>query len=206
MVSDSLPSDDRTAPNAFDIALDALVRDYRITGNAAELQSHLASLVSAGSIDALVAGADRYRDIPEIAGPMYERVVEEHPTNVRALIALANAYWLTGRGPEVVGALADRAKTIDPRNRAAWHLWALTESSPRRRVDRWRRVCIEFSDDDLARANLADNAASLAGAEQDPAALDLALQTYADLRGRAKEPAQIAALDQALTTLRQWRV
>jgi hypothetical protein len=193
-------------PTSFEVALDALVRDYRVTGNTADLQARLATLTATGTPQTLMLAAERYGEVLEIAGPLYERVVEEDPTNVRAIIGLANAYWLTGRGPDVVGALADRAKTADPRSRAAWHLWALTESDPRRRVDRWRRVCDEFSDDDLARANLADNAASLAGAEHDPAALQMALETYADLRNRAKEPAQIAALDQALATLRQWTV
>ncbi len=200
------PSSDWTAPISFEIALDALLRDYHVTGHTAELHARLATLMDTGTPHALMLAAERYRDILEIAGPLYERVVEKDPTNVRAIIGLANAYWLTGRGPEVVGALADRAKAVDPRSRAAWHLWALTESNPRRRVDRWRRVCDEFSDDDLARANLADNAASLAGAEDDPAALQLALETYADLRSRATEPAQVAALDQALVTLRQWKV
>jgi hypothetical protein len=200
------PSSDQTAPTSFEIALDALLRDYHVTGHTAELHARLATLMDTGTPDALMLAAERYRDILEIAGPLYERVVERDPTNVRAIIGLANAYWLTGHGPEAVGALADRAKAADPHSRAAWHLWALTESSPRRRVDRWRRVCDEFSDDDLARANLADNAASLAGAEDDPAALQLALETYADLRSRAKEPAQVAALDQALVTLRQWKV
>ena len=137
---------------------------------------------------------------------MYERIVAEQPTNARALVILATAYWLTGRGPEAVAALAVRARAVEPRNRGAWHLWALTEANPRQRVDRWRLVCSEFPDDDLARANLADNAASLAGAEDDPAALQLALETYVELRRRATEPTQIAALDQALTTLRQWSV
>jgi len=210
------------APTSFEIALDALAREYqqRAThasalsgdpptsdaGAAADLHARLTTLIHSGAPDALMRAAERYRDVLEIAGPLYERVVELDPTNVRAIIGLANAYWLTGRGPDVVGALADRARTVDPRSRAAWHLWALTESDPRRRVDRWRRVCDAFSDDDLARANLADNAASLAGAENDPAALQLALETYADLRRRANEPAQVAALDQALTTLGRWKV
>jgi hypothetical protein len=200
------PPPDRAAPTALETALEALIRDYQVSGNGAELQSRLATFVQTGTADALLAAVERYREIPEVAGPVYERIVEQQPTNVRALITLANAYWLTGRGPEVVGALAERARAIDPHSRAAWHLWAITDSSPRRRVERWRQVCVEFPDDDLARANLADNAASLAGAEHDPAALQLALETYAELRRRAKEPAQVAALDQALTTLRQWRV
>jgi hypothetical protein len=205
MAADSSPPD-RAAPTALETALQALVRDYHASGNGGELQARLATLIQTGTTEALLAAVERYREIPEVAGPVYERIVDAQPTNVRALIALANAYWLTGRGPEVVGALAERARAIEPCNRAAWHLWALTESSPRRRVERWRQVCVEFPDDDLARANLADNAASLAGAEHDPAALQLALETYVELRRRAKEPAQVAALDHALTTLRHWRV
>lgn len=205
MTPDSSPSD-RTAPTALETSLEAIIRDYQASGNSAELQSRLAALIQTGTAETLLAAVERHRDVLEVAGPVYERIVEEQPTNVRALIMLANAYWLTGRGPDVVGALADRARAIDPHSRAAWHLWALTESIPRQRVERWRQVCVEFPDDDLARANLADNAASLAGAEHDPAALQLALETYAELRRRAKEPAQVAALDQALTTLRQWRV
>jgi hypothetical protein len=205
MASHSSPPDS-TAPTNLRVALDAIVREYRIGGDRSELQARLAGLLETATPDSLVVAVEPYRDIPEIAGPIYERVVAEQPTNARALVILANAYWLIGRGPEATGALAERAKAIDPRNRAAWHLWALTESNPRRRVDRWRQVSIEFPDDDLARANLADNAASLAGAENDPAALQLALETYTDLRRRATEPAQVVALDQALTTLRQWRV
>jgi len=133
-------------------------------------------------------------------------MVAEDPTDVRALIGLANAYWLAGAGPEVVGALAARAIAIDQTNRAAWHLWALTEARPRQRVERWQAVAARFPEDDLARANLADNAASLAGAEHDPVALALALAAYTDLRSRAEQPEQQAALDQAIETLRGWRV
>ncbi len=153
-----------------------------------------------------MTAAATYRDVPEIAGPLYERVVALQPTNARALVALANAYWLTGRGPEVVGALAARALAADQGNRGAWHLWALTESAPRQRVERWRAVVARFPEDDLARANLADNAAALAGAEHDPAALGLAIETYTALRHRATHPDQIAALDGALSTLRSWRL
>jgi hypothetical protein len=205
MDSHSQPTD-REAPTDLRATLGALVHDYRASGDGTQLQLRLAALVATSTPDALVIAVEPFREIPEVAGPVYERIVAEQPTNARALIVLANAYWLTGRGPDVVGELAARAKALDPRNRAAWHLWALTEADPRRRVERWHRVCHEFPTDDLARANLADNAASLAGAEHDPAALQLALETYADLRHRATEPGQVAALDQALTTLRQWRV
>jgi hypothetical protein len=121
-------------------------------------------------------------------------------------VVLASAYWLHGRGPEVVGALASRAIASDPTNRGAWHLWALTEPSPRNRVQRWEQVVARFPEDQLAAANLADNAASLAGAEQDPAALMLAIHTYERLLAGADSGPQRAAIEGALRTLRGWRL
>jgi hypothetical protein len=187
-------------------ALAEAVEQYRASANVTHLHLRLAALSAGATPESLAAAVEPFRDIPEVAGPIYERIVAVQPANARALVILANAYWLAGRGPDVVGELAARARAADPTNRGAWHLWALTEPSPRRRVERWRKVCQTFLDDDLARANLADNAASLAGAEHDPAALQLALETYGELRERATHPQQQAALDQAITTLRTWKV
>ena len=119
---------------------------------------------------------------------------------------LANAYWLTGRGPDVVGDLASRAIAADATNRGAWHLWALSESDPRQRVARWQQVIVRFPSDDLARAALADNAASLAGAEHDMEALDLAIETYEQLLSTAQSDSQRNALEGALTALRGWKL
>jgi len=138
--------------------------------------------------------------------PELERAVAENPNDSRALVALANQYWLSGSGPEPVSDLASRAIAADPDNRAAWHLWALAESDPRQRVTRWQQVSARFPTDDLARANMADNAASLAGAEHDYDALDLAITTYEQLLETATHPDQRNALDTALTTLRGWRL
>ena len=137
--------------------------------------------------------------------PELERSVRDNPGDARALIALANHYWLTGHGPEVVGDLASRAIAADPLNRAGWHLWALSESDPRQRVARWQQVSARFPSDDLARANLADNAASLAGAEQDYEAVDLAISTYRELLGTATASDQKAALEKAISTLEKWK-
>jgi hypothetical protein len=82
----------------------------------------------------------------------------------------------------------------------------LSESDPRQRVTRWQQVIARFPSDDLARAALADNAASLAGAEHDVDALDLAIETYEQLLSTAEDPAQRAALDTALTSLRGWKL
>jgi tetratricopeptide (TPR) repeat protein len=134
-----------------------------------------------------------------------ERAAAERPDDAQALVALANAYWLAGSGPEPVSELASRAMAADPENRAAWHLWALAESDPRQRVARWQQVSARFPTDDLARANVADNAAALAGAEHDYDALDLAIATYEQLLSTAEQREQRDALDTAIRTLRAWK-
>ncbi len=137
--------------------------------------------------------------------PDLERAVAERPDDAKAIVALANHYWLIGAGPEAVGDLASRAIAADPDNRAAWHLWALSESNPRERVSRWQQVSTRFPQDDLAKANLADNAASLAGAEHDYDAVDLAIVTYESLLATAQHSDQRAALDKAIRTLKGWK-
>ena len=137
--------------------------------------------------------------------PGLEKDVQENPNDAKKLVALANAYWLTGRGPEAVGELASRAIAADPDNRAGWHLWALSESDPRKRLLRWQQVSERFPKDDLARANVADNAAALAGAEHDYDALDLAIATYEQLLVTAEHREQRDALDAAIRNLRGWK-
>ena len=68
-----------------------------------------------------------------------------------------------------------------------------------------QQVSARFPADDLARANVADNAASLAGAEHDYDALDLAIATYEQLLGTAEQQEQKNALETAIRTLKQWR-
>jgi len=187
-------------------ALDALVDDYRHRGDVPRLLDQVAALSAAAPTAELIAAADHYREMHEVAGPIYEVVVDREPENARALVALANAFWLTGRGPEVVGQLASRAIAADPSNRGAWHLWALSEGDQRPRVQRWQQVVTRFPDDLLAQANLADNAASLASAENDPVAMKLAIATYEVLLVSATQPAQKTALEGALRTLKNWRV
>lgn len=185
--------------------LTAIVASYQEDGSTPRLLDALATLASQAPTDELFAAADAFAAMPEVLGPLMEVVVEREPEHARALVRLANAYWLTGRGPDVVGALASRAITADPSHRGAWHLWALTESEPRARMTRWMQVTERFPDDDLARANLADNAASVGAAEDDPVALRLALDTFGELRKRAPHPAQRVALDQAIEALRNRR-
>lgn len=184
--------------------LDAVVHEYHQRGDVARLLESLAQLAATASTEELVTAVEPYREMHEVAGPIYEVIVQREPENARAIVTLANAYWLTGRGPDVVSDLASRALTADPSNRAAWHLWALSESSPRSRVNRWQQITARFPDDELAKANLADNAAALAGAENDPVALKLAVATYESLLATASHPAQRAALENALKTLKNW--
>jgi hypothetical protein len=177
---------------------------YKLDGEMAALQAALAALPD--TAPAILAEAvEPFRDMPEVAGPVYERIVAAEPDNARALVVLANAYWLSGRGPDVVGDLATRAIAADAGNRGAWHLWALSEGSPRERTSRWKQVSARFPDDLLARANLADNAAALAGAEHDYAALDLAIDSYEELLDRSGIPEQRAALEKAIATLKGWK-
>lgn len=177
---------------------------YKSDGEMGALQDALAALPE--TAPAILAEAvEPFRDMPEVAGPVYERIVAAEPDNARALVILANAYWLSGRGPDVVGELATRAIAADATNRGAWHLWALSEGNPRERTSRWKQVSARFPDDLLARANLADNAAALAGAEQDYEALDLAIDSYEELLERSHIPEQREALGKAIATLKGWK-
>jgi tetratricopeptide (TPR) repeat protein len=181
------------------------VERYRSHGNVAVLHLELARAVEGATTDQLAESAEPFRDIPEVAGYLYEKIVDASPDDARAIVILANAYWLAGRGPDVVGELATRAIAADPTNRGAWHLWALTEANPRQRTTRWKQVSDRFPEDDLARASLADNAASLAGAERDYQALDLAIETYEELWARSPRAEQREALEKALASLRGWK-
>lgn len=152
----------------------------------------------------LKAAAAPYASHLEVIIPLYEAIVSREPNDAQAIVVLANAYWLTGRGPDVVEQLSSRAKKIDPKNRGAWHLWALSEPTLRRRVNRWRDVTVAFPHDQLARAALADNATSLASEDHDPVALRLALDAYTQLLAEAQNPQQRLALESTLKTLRSW--
>jgi hypothetical protein len=186
--------------------LRAAVASYERDDNLGALFDSIRAMARDADTDDVIEAAEEYRDRPEVVIPVYEHVSSVRPKDARALVTLANAYWLTGRGPEVVGSLAERAKAADPQNRGAWHLWALAVSEVRARVERWRQVTERFPDDLLARAALADNAASLAGAEHDPLALDLAVRTYEGLWQESPTPTQRRALEQTLETLRGWKL
>jgi tetratricopeptide (TPR) repeat protein len=184
----------------------AAVDAYRVDANMAHLLDRIHRAARTAGPEALAAAVEPFRAMPEVAGPAYEHIVAAKPDDARAIVILANAYWLAGRGPEQVAALATRAIAADPDHRGAWHLWALTEPELRSRVGRWRQVAARFPQDQLARANLADNAASLASTEHDREALDLAVETYTQLLSLAERDDERQALKRAIETLRGWRI
>lgn len=197
------PSHSAQSGSTLDNDLAKVVEEYRLSGDIGTLIDQLRALASHTDPGELARAVRRYASMPEVVIPVYEHIVAERPRDAQAMVVLANAYWLTGRGTEAVGALAHRAKEADETNRGAWHLWALSESDLRRRVERWRQVAQRFPHDQLARAALADNAVSLSTSEDDPAALDLAIVTYEGLLAEATHPKQRLALETTLKALRR---
>ena len=195
-----------SSPTDVSAALAAAVLEYRQQNDVGTLLDRVKSLVREAAPESLASLAVPYMDLPEVVIPVYERLVELRPAEAQPMVVLANAYWLTGRGSDVVGELAERARTVDPSNRGAWHLWALAQSDPRARVERWQRVAEQFPADQLARAALADNAASLAGAEHDPLALDLAVRTYEGLWAEASRAEERRALEETIGKLKGWKL
>ena len=188
--------------------LRSIVESYQRSGDVGVLFDQLKALAKRAAPETLKAAAQPYRDMPEVVIPLYERIVADGapPGDAQAMVVLANAYWLTGRGPNAVEQLAVRAKTIDPENRGAWHMWALTQTDLRKRVERWLEVTKKFPADQLARAALADNATSLANDEQDPVALKLAIACYESLLNESPGTAQRLAIEESLKTLKSWRL
>jgi hypothetical protein len=195
-----------SSPPDIATALDAAVHQYRQNGDVGALLDQVKSAVREAPPEALGAAAKPYMDLPEVVIPVYERIVEASPMEAQPMVVLANAYWLTGRGADVVGQLAERAKSVDDGNRGAWHLWALAEPDPRARMERWRAVTERFPTDQLARAALADNAASVAGAEHDPLALELAVQTFEGLWAEASRDDERQALEETIAKLKGWKL
>jgi len=179
------------------------VAAYQRSGDLGQLLDQLRAFAERTDPDFLAAAAKPFQGMPEIIIPLYERITADRPADAQAMVILANAYWLAGRGPDAVSRLVTKAKELDPSNRGAWHLWALAESSVRKRVDRWLEVTKRFPADQLARAALADNATSLATDEDDPVALRLAIDTYEGLLAESPPTAQRLALEETLKTLRR---
>ena len=84
------------------------VQEYRQQGDVAALLDRMKALSIAAEPEALIAASAPYHDLPEVVIPVYERVVAARPDDAQSMVILANAYWLTGRGADIVGALASR--------------------------------------------------------------------------------------------------
>jgi hypothetical protein len=175
---------------------------YQRTGDLGTLFDALKAIAKQFAPEVLKAAAKPYQQMPEVVIPLYEQIVATSNDDAQAMVVLANAYWLSGRGAAAVDRLATQAKAIDSNNRGAWHLWALAESNVRKRVDRWMEVTKRFPQDQLARAALADNAVSLATDEDDPVALKLAIHVYEGLLAESTQTAQRLALEETLKKLR----
>src|SRR5919199_282590 len=128
-----LPTSPRQ-PQTAATDLAAAVGDYQRDQDLGALLDRVKAVAAQTPPELLAEAVAPFRDLPEVVIPVYERLVAARPSDAQQMVVLANAYWLTGRGPEVVGELAARAKAIDPRNRGAWHLWALSEADLRTRV------------------------------------------------------------------------
>src|SRR5262245_8998281 len=105
-----------------DPELAGLVEAYRRHGDVGVVMDQLRAYSKGKSPSARKAAAAPYKDLAEVVIPIYEAVVSQAPDDAQAMVILANAYWLTGRGPDVVGELASRAMAADRTNRGAWHL------------------------------------------------------------------------------------
>jgi hypothetical protein len=195
----------KDANDPLSIELASYVAEYQRSGDLGVLLDKLRAFAERTDPVFLAAAAKPFQGMPEVVIPLYERITAQRPTDAQAMVILANAYWLAGRGPDVVSRLASKAKEVDPSNRGAWHLWALAESNVRKRVDRWLEVTKRFPSDQLARAALADNATSLATDEDDPVALKLAIDTYESLLAEGPPTAQRLALEETLNALRRGR-
>src|SRR6476620_9293688 len=97
-------------PNPQDPAarIATLVEDYRQHDNLGALFDGLRALARDESAEVLIDISRPYRALPEVVIPLFEAVTEKSPADAQSLVVLANAYWLTGRGPDTVGRLAQR--------------------------------------------------------------------------------------------------
>ena len=95
-----------SSPPFSDAGLAQIVEEYRLTGNIGTLIDRVRALAAQTRPEQLARATQPYRDMPEVIIPAYERIVTERPHDAQAMVVLANAYWLTGRGPDVVGTLA----------------------------------------------------------------------------------------------------
>src|ERR1051325_9017948 len=95
-----------TAPDTLSDSLFAALEKYRRDDDLGSLLDCIAQHTANATADELLNAASRFADVPEVSIPLYERIVSVRPNDAQAMVVLANADWLTGRGPEGVGELA----------------------------------------------------------------------------------------------------
>ena len=83
-------------------ALASAVEQYHLLGDVGALLDRVTALSRTADPDLLIAAAAPFRDLPEVVIPVYERVVAARADDAQSMVILANAYWLTGRGADVV--------------------------------------------------------------------------------------------------------
>ncbi|MCU0634770.1 MAG: hypothetical protein MUE41_07850, partial [Gemmatimonadaceae bacterium] len=74
-----------TPPTDLRAAIGSAVDHYEANGNVAALLQTLFRLCDGAMADALIAAVEPWRQMPEVAGPVYEHIVKQQPTNARAL-------------------------------------------------------------------------------------------------------------------------
>src|SRR5689334_11750731 len=79
-----------------------VVEEYRRTANIGTLVDRVRALASRTDPEKLARVARAYVNMPEVVIPAFEHIVAKCPGDAQAMVVLANAYWLTGRGTEVV--------------------------------------------------------------------------------------------------------
>ena len=85
--------------------LESALASYDKDDNLGTFMDAVRGIAKSASIEELIALAAPYTEHHEVIIPIYEHITAQRPNDAKALVALANAYWLTGRGPDVVGEL-----------------------------------------------------------------------------------------------------
>src|SRR5664279_1259223 len=73
--------------------LSAAVSTYHETNEYGVLLERLLAVADVTDAEVLAAAAEPYLAIPEVSGPLYEKIVAARPHDARALVILANSYW-----------------------------------------------------------------------------------------------------------------
>ena len=121
-----------------------------------------------------------FRDMPEVVIPaLRANRRSTRPTDAQAMVILANAYWLTGRGPDAVEQLAVRAqgdRPDQPRRLASLGAHAGRPAQTRRPLARGHEAISRPTNSRAPRSPTTPRASRTT--KHDPVALKLAIATY----------------------------